>query len=393
MAAMLEGWDIVCFSTTDWDFPWGSRQQLMSRFAASNRVLFIEYQGSFVQDWSGRCGVRSPSAAMPGRVRAVTPRLSVWRPPGAWPGGYYSLAVNRANQAKLRRGLSSVLKDLGFCRLLLWVYAPCSLEQIGNLAEQGAVYHAIDLYKEETGHPRRRTVIQAMEQQGAPKADLVIASSPPIQDHLRPWAKALTLQPSATDAAEEPQPTRRQRWNWPGKVAGFVGTVDDRVDMNLLERLAAAYPEVLWAAVGPVVGQARQERLDRLAARPNVRLVGRVDRADVPGYIESLDVCLLPYRRTPFTDAISPIKVYEYLLQGKPVVASRLGGLAGMENLVALAPSPEAFESLVARALEAPDNGARPRRIDFARQHTWDHRFQAISAEVAARLPQRAPGS
>ncbi len=387
---MLAGWDIVCFSTTDWDFPWGSRQQLMTRFATRNRVLFVEYQASFVHAWIGKQGVRLPQRA---GLRTLTPRLSILRPPGAWPGNYYSLAVNSANQASLRRHLARVLRHLSFSRLLLWIYAPCSLEQIGAFAEQGAVYHAIDLYKEETQNPRRRTMIEMMERRGVPQADCVIASSPPIHDYLQPWAKTITLQPSAADPTQEPLSGAPICWQWPGKVAGFLGTLDERIDVELLEQLVLAHPEVLWVAIGPIVGAPIRLRLDQLAARANFRVIGRVDRAKVPGYIEGLDVCLVPYRRTPFTDAISPIKVYEYLLRGKPVVAMRLGGLSAMENVVALATSVDEFEALVARALNTPDEAARRRRIDFAKQNTWDQRFQEISTQVDACLSRRLTSS
>src|SRR3990167_1183951 len=94
---MIKGKDIVCVSTSDWDKPWGSRQQLMSRLSVCNRVLFVEYQASFVHLFFPSF-LRRGIKRFKNPIRKINNNLFLYTPYPGLPCGYYSRTINRINQ-------------------------------------------------------------------------------------------------------------------------------------------------------------------------------------------------------------------------------------------------------------------------------------------------------
>lgn len=385
---MIRGREIVCLSTTDWDYPWGSRQQLMTRFAKANRVLFVEYQSSFLHTLLGREGGRP--RAHP-RLRRVNDNLYVYTPKRGLPFGYYSLAVNAINQMVLGRQIRELIRLFSFRDVVLWVFAPCSLSLIGKLGEKASVYHAIDLYKEEIDSRVRREVIHALERRHVPSADLVFASSRKIVVYLRELNDNIFLYPSAADGSEE---TVSIAADFPcpkvtGLVAGIVGTIDERFDYELISYLSEHHGDITYIIVGPMVGTQRKRAISALAGKKNIMFIGEVDRARVPACIKRFDVCLLPYKKTEFTDAISPIKVFEYLLQGKPVVATDLDGLRDLGDAIYRAKTKEEFGGLIRVALSEQDENIVNKRVQVARKNTWEDRYCSMSQLINDHLSSR----
>lgn len=386
---MIRSQDIVCISTTEWEYPWGSRQQLMTRFAQANRVLFVEYQSSFLHTLFGRGEGRPRDQA---RLRSISDNLYVYAPKWGLPFGYYSLAVNEINQRVLCRQIRALIRLLSFSEVVLWIYAPCSLGLIGRLGEDISIYHAIDLYKEEIDNRVRRKVIQALERRHVPAADLVFASSRKIFDYLKGLNSNVSLYPSATDGSVDSDnltikpPVPKVA----GPIVGFVGTIDERFNYDLIDYLSTRNPEVTYVIVGPIVGVRLKQVLSAMADKKNVVFPGKVERALVPAYIKTFDVCLLPYRKNAFTDAISPIKVYEYLLQGKPVVATDLDGLSDLGDTIYRAKHREEFDNLIRIALTERDDQVVSKRIRLAKQNTWDHRYWSMSKLIGDYLSSKA---
>jgi glycosyltransferase involved in cell wall biosynthesis len=160
-----------------------------------------------------------------------------------------------------------------------------------------------------------------------------------------------------------------------------VGELDWRVDEALLEAIAVSRPEWNLVLVGP-----RREpwgrRLERLG---NVHWLGRIPSERIPSIVRDCDLTLIPYRLTEWTAACLPVKVFEYLAQGKPVVATPLPELALLRDVVTVV-SPSHFETAIAWALRRTGGGAARRRARAATRFTLQGR-----ARRAARLLQEEP--
>jgi glycosyltransferase involved in cell wall biosynthesis len=167
-----------------------------------------------------------------------------------------------------------------------------------------------------------------------------------------------------------------QKWKKP--TFGYTGTIhSDRVDVNLIASVAQAYPSATIAMVGPnLLEQTEQNGLDQFS---NVVFTGSQSYADLPDIMRAFDVCMVPHLVTPFTESLNPIKLWEYLAAGKPIVSTNVAGFRDYPDLVSVAVESDDFVSLLAMApVESPDLPTL--RKQAVSQHTWDQRVAAIVA-------------
>jgi glycosyltransferase involved in cell wall biosynthesis len=379
---MITGQDIVCVSTSAWNTPYGSRQELMSRLAGANRVLFVEYQADWLHPLRYR-RLRSSGGWHPGRLRTVSSGLWVYTPPLGLPGGLQSRGINALNQRQLAGALSGLLRTLGFGRPILWIYAPQSVWLLGRLGEQVSLYHCIEAFEQESSSGSARRCLRAYEEALARRCDVVLACSQTLCARLRRWRQDVVWLPPGIDT-EVFDPSRRgtepmELRDAPRPLLGYAGAIDHRLDVPLLERLAAAFPHGTLVLVGPVHERLSLERLQRL---PNVRLIGPMPKPRLPAFLGRFDVGLIPYVKTPFTDAILPLKLFEYLAMRVPVVATDLAELAPYDKTVRLASGADAFIAGVREALA----GTRGLGAGEGRLVSWDARVEDVSALLAQRL-------
>jgi glycosyltransferase involved in cell wall biosynthesis len=164
----------------------------------------------------------------------------------------------------------------------------------------------------------------------------------------------------------------------------FTGAiVTTKLDLGLLVELARLRRDWSFALVGPVGPGDPRADVSTLAAEPNVHLLGARAYRDLPAVLRAADAGLIPYARNALTASIFPMKVYEYLAAGLPVVATPLPALAGVGEVIT---APDAAG--IARALEealADDTAERrAERSRAAAAHSWDRRLEEIAAAIAA---------
>jgi hypothetical protein len=170
----------------------------------------------------------------------------------------------------------------------------------------------------------------------------------------------------------------------PSPRLGYTGRIDARLDFDAVEGLSGRFPTGSVILVGPVSPLLERDALDRLARLPNVHLLGVKARQDLPGYVRHLDCCLMPYRDDEWLRHGSPLKLWDYLYAGPPVVGSGCAALRDY-SLVSFAESPGQLPDLVERALH---EGAaeRAERRALALANTWDHRAVELAELVTRAL-------
>jgi len=167
------------------------------------------------------------------------------------------------------------------------------------------------------------------------------------------------------------------------------------VDVPLVESLARRFPQGTVALVGPNMLPDADRRL--LQSCANVVLFGPVPYARVPDIMRAFDVCITPHRVSAFTESLNPIKLWEYLAAGKPIVATDVAGFRDYPQFVRIAEGADGFARAVEDALqEAPALG-EARRAE-ARRHSWEARLdhvlrvlEALPAGVREGEPVRVP--
>ena len=219
--------------------------------------------------------------------------------------------------------------------------------------------------------PAYREGYQRIRDRGRP----VIAVSQPILDRLRPTGDAC-LVANGVDGGEWRAPSSPPAWfaALPRPRMLYLGTLDARLDVAAVRATAQAYPQGSIALVGTLSDAAHISRLEGL---PNVHVHRRAPRHEVPGLVMGADVCLIPHERTAFTEAMSPLKAYEYLAGGRPVTATDLPPIGGLGPRVELVAPGGDFVAGVARSLHAgpADEGDR---LAFVEANTWATRHGQV---------------
>jgi glycosyltransferase involved in cell wall biosynthesis len=169
----------------------------------------------------------------------------------------------------------------------------------------------------------------------------------------------------------------------PGPVLGYTGTLhDERIDVDLVVQIASERPDWQVLFVGPnLLAPASRALLERL---PNVHLIGPRPYHELPAYMSLFDACIIPHRVTPFTESLNPIKLYEYLATGLPIVSTAAATAREFGAVVYLAGDRDQFVAQLECALAERGDRLRRRRLALARELSWDGRVRTIAALLAA---------
>ena len=369
VAAMAEQpqHDVVCFPIIDWTFRFQRPQQLMRRYArAGHRVFYLEL------------ATRSTGA----------PYTLVEREPNVWTVSLAGPALDVYRGALTADGCDALLASLDALRRDLSLGAAAAIVQLPYwwpLARQARerwnwrlVYDCMD---DHAGFSTNTESMVGGEGGMFREADLVVASSARLEAKARACGSRPIVIRNGCDFAHFSRPVKA-----PGRrpVIGYYGAIADWFDADLVADLAERRPD--WDFV--LVGSTFTGDVTRLSQLPNVTLPGEKPYAEVASWLERFDVAIIPFKRVPLTEATNPVKVYEMLAAGKPVVAVPLPEVAALGSLVRLASRPDEFEREIAAALGERDPALASRRRVFARQNTWDHRFEQFARAVRRAFPK-----
>ncbi len=239
-----------------------------------------------------------------------------------------------------------------------------------------AVYYARDDW---LSSPSRRQYWPAYREAYRRIADsgrAVAAVSQEIIDRIEPTGPHRVV-PNGIEPSEwlgsQPEPPQ---WfaRIPGPRAVYVGTLDSRVDVDGVRRLAIARKDLQVILIGPVPQRAY---LASLMDLENVHVRSEVRRVELVAVLRNAELTLLAHRQTPLTEAMSPLKMYEYLAAGRPVLATDLGPVRHFGSRVHLAASVADFADLVDTAL-AQGIQNESDRVAFIEDNAWSTRHREI---------------
>lgn len=262
----------------------------------------------------------------------------------------------------------------------MYAATPLARAVMQNLHAKFVVYDCVDALTE---NPKGVFASFAeSEKQLSRAADVVFVSSPALLERQRTLNPRTYYVPHGV-AYEKfangnlPEPAALQ--NIPRPRLAFFGGIDERVDVNLLARLAARHPS--WQLV--LMGVVRTD-VTALKNLPNAHFLGHISHDALPAYLHAQDVLLLPYVRSEFSRYMNPAKLHECLAVGKPIVAIALPIFQEYRDVLSVAESTDEFETFVARALAVgTDENLISKRRARARENTWDMRFAEINARIA----------
>jgi glycosyltransferase involved in cell wall biosynthesis len=385
---MLEGRDIVLLYGPPWDQTARiSKHHLTSHLAQRNRMLFVESPPHLLT--LGRRPLQAPSIlrrALAG-PRQVEP--NIWIQTLFNPVPYHSvtavtgkITMNRIGQRLMAPAFRRALRSLGFEQPLFILGLPQGLDLIEGVPRSGLVYHCADDYAEVSVFPPS---FVELEQRLLKAADVVITTAEPLRAKKAPWNPHTYAVPNGvsfdhffaaraatTEVPEDLRPI-------PGPIIGFVGGVAEWLDLELIAAIARRRKDWSFVLIGPILVD-----VSVLRDESNVLLLGPRPYASLPGYLKGMNVATIPFLMNELTRNADPIKLYEYLAGGLPVISTDMPQVRRLQPLIELADSVDAFERAIERALGDRSESAAAARVAEARKHAWSSRFAQVEALIAA---------
>ncbi len=282
------------------------------------------------------------------------------------------------NERLLRRWLKRQIRGLGFRKPIVWTYNPMVGPLLDAIDRSLLVYHCVDDLSAAPHMPAES--LQRAERDLASAADVNFATSRLLE------ARLAAIKPDATHflanvADYDHFSQARAPGHIPDELAaiprprlGFIGAISDyKVDFELIAAVARARPDWHWVLIGQV-GEGQPDTTIEVLRLPNVHVLGPRQYSRLPDYLRGFDVATIPARANSYTAAMFPMKFFEYLAAGVPVVASSVPALAEFSRACELTESPADFIAAVARVI----SGQRPDPeycSELARQFTWEWRM------------------
>ena len=373
---------IVFVSMEDWDELWRRNQFICSeasRRSEKRRILFVGVQRNLSQRllrgaWKSL--LENPTWTVPGYPNiTVTTALRVMPERYVW--------GRRFNEWITRTHVRRVAASLGLKQPVLWLNPHSAVHMVGRMSEKLVIYDITDDWEKVQQPAVQRAIIQAQDAELGAQADAVIVCSGSLQESkAAKFRRAVHLIPNGVDAshydavtnANLPIPAPAQRWQKP--VLGYTGTIHaERVDLGLVVSLAQRFSHGSVVLIGPNLLNKSQQQM--LAVVDNIHLPGTVPYQEIPAWMRAFDVCIVPHLVTAFTESLNPIKLWEYLAAGKPIVSTPVAGFRGYPRLVRLAGSAAGFVEAVGGALLEGTALSDERRAE-ARRHAWSSRVDQI---------------
>jgi UDP-galactopyranose mutase len=315
-------------------------------------------------------------------VIAVRPRV-----PRDWHGQRHQSALS-----KLVDGLIALHASPE--KPVLWFYTPMMFPFAAHVDAAAVVYDCMDELSNFRFAPPE---LRENERKLMQRADVVFTGGQSIYEAKQHQHSNIHPFPSSVDvahfaSARKPRTAPPDQANMPGPVLGYYGVIDERIDLDLISKVAAARPEWSLVLIGPIV---KINSAD-LPKTGNIYYLGRKEYSDLPAYLAGWDVALMPFALNEATRFISPTKTPEYLAGGKPVVTTPVDDVVsqyGQVGGVVVANGPKAFVKACEKALRLArrPQAWRPEVDRLLAQSSWDQTFRRMSSLLDRVIGERTP--
>ncbi len=366
---------VVHVSSINWDWWWARQQHFTQRIARRTKTLFVEQMVSLntavrrrrlFRHISDNLWTLSPLKLVPfeSRIRHVA-------------------GLNRRLMALLVRLAMAII---GMDRPILFFSTYDDHGLPARVPHSLVVYDCLDLHE---AFPWATGEEVALERRMLEHADLVVASSTQLADKLARLGHSALLVRNGVETdflktargSANVHPTLRAI---PAPRIGFLGYVANHLDLDLLDYVARERPN--WSIV--LVGR-RTASEHELFLRPNVHNLGEVPYGDVPSVLRGFDVCLIPFKVNPLTEAADTIKLYEYLSAGKPVVSTDIAQSREFARFVTVARDPVGFLKGIEAELQGPRPAQTSELDSILAGSDWDARTDVLVEAMGSALARR----
>ncbi len=368
--------DIIAFPVFDWDFRFQRPQHLMTKFAEKgNRIFYLSTSQFLPKDSEAKVAVREICQ----NVFEVS--VAAHHVPNI-----YAEVMDGENQKVMLESLQELRRIYRIDEAVSFVM----LASWGSIAlaarDQWGWQTLYDCMDEWATFPGIEPALLEMELQLVQESDLIVVTAQRLFDKWKKYERPMVLVRNAVDYdfyQERCQPNDLLP-EVKHPVIGYYGAIADWFDLELMEYVASQRPNYTFVLLGGVF----KVDVSGLQILPNVKLLGQQPYETMPQYLYHFDACLIPFKINAVTEATDPVKFYEYLSGGKPVVSVAMPELELYRDYVYLAQDKHEFVAQLDRALAEDTPELAAGRRSLAQQHTWENRQKRIEAGLIEITPK-----
>jgi glycosyltransferase involved in cell wall biosynthesis len=377
---VLQGRNILIYSRTNWFDEYAKTIiELTKVFGEKNQVLYVDYQftwkdavqrlirgdnkPSFSQIMGWKPRIQKLSDSKQGVLYLLTPPAVF--PTNFIPEGQIYNWLHTWNVNRVNRSINRALKELEMQKDLIHInsfnpdFGAYSKDVIESSLE---IYHCYDEisaadWAAKHGAPAEELYLPMVDATIVTSAGLLETKTPktPQCYLVKNGVNFELFNAGYTEEVKKP-------------IIGYVGAIDFRSDYNLLEACFKAYPNYEFHFVGKVM----EDRIQSILSKyDNVKLLGSKPATELPAFLKTCAVGIIPFEINEFTKGVYPLKINEYLATGIPVLSTRFGQLDDFEQIASLHESPMSFVAALKEEIESDSSEKRKKRAHFAKQNSW----------------------
>lgn len=362
-------YDVIVLPVIDWDFRFQRPQQLSLEFAKhGHRVFYLNTKFSQLET---------------NLIQKKAPNVYEVQLPGNPEVNLYADNIDGFLLQQLENAMDRLIDEYNISYAVVIVHLPFWKEIAFLLREKYNFKIVYDCMDKHSGFSTNSECMLEKERDLTASSDLVVTTSHLLYDEHSKVNNKCVLVQNATDFTHFSAPLTgippvMNQYKKP--IIGYYGAISDWFDMQIVIDMAQNRPDWTFVLIGSTFG-ADVELVKNIK---NIHLLGEIPYRLLPGYLHSFDVAIIPFKLLPLTLATNPVKFFEYLSAGKPVVSVPLPELLPYEpeGLLSIAYNSDDFVKKIEIALNENDVSKIAKRVHFAQQHTWEARYLQLRNEI-----------
>jgi len=297
----------------------------------------------------------------------------------------FSSALSKISPKRFYREINRFVAGENCANLIVWSFYPLATDYFLQIPAKLYVFDTVDNWAEHPSYCHHKKQLIENYKTIDKKADLIFTVSNDLQNLYENFSKVYWA-PNGVDVKHFQQKyavINRDIGEIKKPIIGYIGTIQDRLDQDLLEYLVKNNPDKSFVMIGPVW---YKEIAERFAKYSNIYFLGRKSYQEAPMYVQQFDVGIIPHRIDKFVKSTNPMKMYEYLACQKPVVSTTGGDVEQFADLIHITNVYQEFNQSIAKALNNDSEKLRKARFKKAQENSWLKRTDEMLKLIEQKL-------
>ncbi len=284
----------------------------------------------------------------------------------------YSTIDSVVSESLAMRSIKRMMRKLDIDQPLIWSYLPLFVRPFQDITARLKIFDAVDDWRSHSAYENQRDRLEQNYRLISQRADLIFTVAKDLKLLFDDQPKVHWI-PNGVDF---------DRWqgqfDFPDDlkdktppIIGYAGVIQNRIDIKLIKDIAELNPEKSFVFVGMIWPEINK---GEFARNKNVYFLGQKPYGDLPRYLTHFHVGIIPHKVDPFTKSMNPLKLYEYLACGLPVVSTPVAGMDMFPDLIRIASDSEYFSQQINEALGEEAEPLRIKRREAVKPHSWPAR-------------------